>query len=400
MREDLRRTEGITFKLTMKRPRLRAVMPVVGGVFVILALVLLRLLHAAAPLPSAIAWKVQPDQYPVGTVLQNSRVEMSLGIFSGLKPAPMPGFVTSLPRSLKSAAEWSVGQFRDAAARMYMHVRVEPPDFVELERSQVEEHVTQGPFAVLSFRLKTRSAGDLHGNLVVHLTGGAFGQTNVIVPLSVRVISSNAPNPRAVLMVETPYECYSTGDGHDFEPLAALNSRLAGRNVRVDFCRQLPRSPLTYDTILLGGAELAGLDQVKERQMRKFVADGGRLILAANHFFGNTVGNANRQLGSYGMRIINTEAWKITNSPIAPDPLTSGVTNVDFLRPSPITVTDSAQGKVLVATQDGLSGYVAVSRQPGRGDVIVLTQSLWWSWIRADPAKTDNLRLLENLLAP
>jgi hypothetical protein len=384
----------------MKSFRLRAVLLVIVGTFAVLVFVMLRLFHAAAPLPSTIAWIVQPDQYPVGTVLQNSRVEMSLGIFSGLKPAPMPSFVTSLPRSLKPAAEWGVGRFRDAAARMYMHVRVEPPDFVELERTQVAEHVTQGPFAVLTFRLKTRGTRDLHGNLVVHLTGGTIGQTNVSVPLRVKVISSNAPNPRAVLIVETPYDCYSTGNGRDFEPLAGLNSRLAARNVRVDFCRQLPRSPLSYDTILLSGAELSALDQVKERQMRTFVTDGGRLILAANHFFGNTVRNANRLLGPYGMQIIDTEAWKVTNSPVAPDLLTSVVTNVDFFRPSPITITDRAQGKLLVTTQDGLSGYVAVSRQRGRGEVIVLTQSLWWSWIQADPAKADNVRLFENLLAP
>ena len=72
---------------------------------------------------------------------------------------------------------------------------------------------------------------------------------------------------------------------------------------------------------------------------------------------------------------------------------------MDFFRPSQIDVTDPAQGKLLVKAEDGHGGYLAVSRKPSRGEVIVLAQSLWWSWIRSDPAKADNLRLLENLLA-
>ena len=76
------------------------------------------------------------------------------------------------------------------------------------------------------------------------------------------------------------------------------------------------------------------------------------------------------------------------------------MTKVDFFRPSPISVTNPSQGKLLVKSDDRVNGYVAVSRQSGRGDVIVLTQSLWWTWIRSDPANADNLRLFENLLAP
>jgi hypothetical protein len=384
----------------MTRRRFRLLTMIAAVAILILASVLLFLLQAAAPPPSALALRVQPDSFPVGTVLQNSRVEMSLGIFSRRKPPPMPAFVSGLPPWLKSAAEWSVWQFRDAAARMHMHVRVETPDFVELEETQVAAHSTQGPFVIISFRIKTERPGDPHGNLIVHLTGSAIGWTNVIVPLNVKVVSSTVPNSPAVLIVESPYECYSTGDGRNFEPLAVLNSRLAARGVRVDFFRRLPPSSLNYNTILLAGTELVNLDQAGEDQLRKFVAGGGRLILAANYFYRGTVASANRLLGTCGIQINDIDVRGATNLPVVPDLLTSGVTNVDFSRPSPISVTDAAQGRLLVRTTDGLSGYVAVSRQPGRGDVMVLAQSLWWNWIRTDPAKADNLKLLENLLAP
>src|SRR5262249_62357025 len=40
----------------------------------------------------ALAWRIQPDQFPLGTVLQGSRIELSFGTFSGLRAGPLPGF--------------------------------------------------------------------------------------------------------------------------------------------------------------------------------------------------------------------------------------------------------------------------------------------------------------------
>jgi hypothetical protein len=80
------------------------------------------------------------------------------------------------------------------------------------------------------------------------------------------------------------------------------------------------------------------------------------------------------------------------------DVLTSGVKRISFWRPAQIELTDASQSKFLVGAEDGAGGYVAISRQTTRGEVIVLTQSLWWNWIRSDPANEDNCLLLENLL--
>jgi hypothetical protein len=73
------------------------------GVAVLAMLVLVLLLVTPAstlPTKSAV-WTSQPDQFPLGTVVQGSRVEMSLGVFSGLRPSPIPGFIAKLPSPIQ-----------------------------------------------------------------------------------------------------------------------------------------------------------------------------------------------------------------------------------------------------------------------------------------------------------
>lgn len=381
------------------RRRTRLATALACAVTALIALIWLLLRPATAPSRTPIAWRLQPDSYPLGTLHQGSQVEMSLGVFSGMKPAPMPAFLTSLPSPLKKLSEWTVSQYRDWAARLGLNVRIEAPAFVKVERTEVTSHSSQGPFVTISFRLITDSPGDCRGNLVVRLKGGAYGVTNLLVPVSARIVAAPGTNARPVLITETPYECYATGDGKDFEPLATLNRRLSERGVKVDFCRHLPRNLNGYGTILLAGSEMARLDSAQTKSLRQFVAGGGRLILAANAFFVPTVPKANTLLNPYGLQIVDRDAgWAVTNAQVVPDILTEGIKHVDFHRPSLITVTDPSQGKLFVFAGDAPGGFMAVSRQGGRGEVLVLTQSLWWTWIGAEPSKADNLLLLENLL--
>ncbi len=85
------------------RRRTRFALVLACAFVLVMALVFLLFRPAAAPSRTPIAWRPQPDYYPVGTVLQGSRVEMSLGLFSGLKPAPMPALLTRLPSPIKKA---------------------------------------------------------------------------------------------------------------------------------------------------------------------------------------------------------------------------------------------------------------------------------------------------------
>jgi hypothetical protein len=94
----------------------------------------------------------------------------------------------------------------------------------------------------------------------------------------------------------------------------------------------------------------------------------------------------------------NDAGSAVTNVVVAADPLTDHVQRVNFWRPARIAVTDAVQGKVLVPDQEGPGGFVAVSRAPGRGELRVVAQSLWWNWLKADPAQVDNAQLTANLL--
>ena len=106
--------------------RMRFVAKTACAILAVLGLVLLLFRTSSAPPGTPIAWQLQPDSFPMGTVLQGSRVEMSLGLFSGLKPAPMPTFLTSLPPPLSKAADWTVEQFRTTAAKLSLRAESKP----------------------------------------------------------------------------------------------------------------------------------------------------------------------------------------------------------------------------------------------------------------------------------
>ncbi len=63
-------------------------------------------------------------------------------------------------------------------------------------------------------------------------------------------------------------------------------------------------------------------------------------------------------------------------------------------------VTDPSQGRHLAKTADNPQcGFLAVSREKGRGEIVVLAQSLWRYWIRPDNG-TNQAWVLEHLLWP
>jgi hypothetical protein len=365
-----------------------------------LALAFLLFTPASTPPTKTIAWKSQPDQFPLGTVVQGSRVEMSLGVFSGLRPSPMPSFITKLPSPLRKPCEWGVETFRNFKAKSQWRLKVEAPDFLKVDEAGIQFHSSQGPFAFVAMSLKADRPGRCDGNLVLRLSSAAYAATNIIVPVKATVEATHALSPRKVLITQTPYECYSTGNGRDFEPLADLITRLTAKGLRLDLCRHLPSLLSEYSAILVGGDTIARLNPAQGSALRKFVSGGGRLVVAADAFFVPTTPRANEVLSAYGLEIIDRDAAKgVTNSAVIADPFTAGVKRLDFWRPAPIKVTDQTQAKLLVVNDDGPGGFVAVSRSPNRGEVIVVTQSLWWNWIRSNPTNVDNSLLLENLLS-
>jgi hypothetical protein len=169
----------------------------------------------------------------------------------------------------------------------------------------------------------------------------------------------------------------------------------------VDFREELPEILTGYDLILLAGGSLVRLPAQRILQLRDRIALGGHVVLAADAFFLGTSQTATELMKPYGLQMESRDAGSVvTNVLVARDPLTAQVQRVSFRRPARITVTDAAQGKVLVQDQEGLGGFVAVSRAPGRGELRVVAQSLWWNWLKEDPAQVDHVQLMENLLQP
>jgi hypothetical protein len=107
------------------------------GVLALVALALLFLFSESTAPTKSIAWKIQPDQFPLGTVIQNSRVEMSLGVFSGLRPSPMPTFIAGLPLAIRKTCEWGIEGFRSLKAKSRWRLKVEAPDFLKVDEAGI-----------------------------------------------------------------------------------------------------------------------------------------------------------------------------------------------------------------------------------------------------------------------
>ncbi len=102
------------------------------------------------------------------------------------------------------------------------------------------------------------------------------------------------------------------------------------------------------------------------------------------------------------MRIDTNDAGRLmVTSRIATDPLTRNVSKLSFFRPARVSVIDSKQVRFLASmVEDETCGLIASSKAAGRGEVVLLAQSLWWNWLRFEGSEPDNAVMLENLLSP
>jgi hypothetical protein len=76
---------------------------------------------------------------------------------------------------------------------------------------------------------------------------------------------------------------------------------------------------------------------------------------------------------------------------------------LSFFRPARIQVTNPGRARILAAMEgEPNSGFFAVSRGPEGGEMVLLSNSLWWLWIQPEGRHggSQNARLIENLLAP
>ncbi|MGO9466625.1 MAG: DUF4350 domain-containing protein [Isosphaeraceae bacterium] len=326
------------------------------------------------------AGDVQPDRIPFGTVHAGATVEGSFQVFEPGNDADIP-FAVNAPKFVK---------VRDKAT----HAQQFGPG----------NEVIVGS---VEFSLDTSAAGDLSGEFSVTL-----GEAVAKVPVSATVRPAKKGLTR-LLIVETPFNRYSTGHGADFKAWTDLvkdatldvNYLLVSRGRPVLRALDLSR----FDCVLLASAGLADLQLVDIKRVRRFAEGGGRVVVSANYFFRGTIEKANAVLDGYGIQMRDEEAHGGSNnvtletSAFDPKLVTAGVKSASFFRASPVAVTDEKTGRVL-ATAIGVGkqgdGFVALAKA-GKGEVIALGDSLWWNWITARRAAgTDNARLLRWLVEP
>jgi hypothetical protein len=170
---------------------------------------------------------------------------------------------------------------------------------------------------------------------------------------------------------------------------------------------------LKLDVVLLdaGGLTWASAEDVK--RARAFAEGGGRLVLAASRFCSGSVEAANKVLDGYGLKMLNEEApigpkrvipaEVLGKEAFAPEVIKAGIKSARFYRASPTVVEAGKPARVLVKAAGAggpKDGFVAAAKA-GEGEVVVLGQSLWWSWMSADQARgTDNAQVLRLLLTP
>jgi hypothetical protein len=348
-----------------------------------------------------VGWKLQPDSLPLGTVLQGSRTEISLGMLSDLKAPSPPGWVGNVPQFAEKPILRALHFKESMRAKRSLRIKVEVPGFLRLDRAAVEYHSTHGAFPVVELRLAADTPGDFEGVVTIRLAGREWGTATLNVPARVTVVAT--PVRWRVLMTQTPFDRYSTEHGSDFEALAGITSRLAAQGIQIDFLRQLPASLAKWNVVLLGEDAMAGLTGRSMTRLNQFLSAGGRLILTADAFYGDTDLKANQFMAPHGLMMDTKDAGgNLQTTNLVPDRFTAGISLLGFFRPARIWVTDPDRARLLAMFEaDQNSGFLAVSRAPGRGEIVVLSQSLWWMWIQSDAGRggIENARLLENLLA-
>jgi hypothetical protein len=327
----------------------------------------------------------QPDRLPLGTVHVGATVEASLVVFeNAADPAKValaveaPSFVKVLDKSVIAR------DFRDA-----------------------NNNLVKGVGGVVTIAIDTAKPGTFDGEVKVKL-----GTKTAKVPVSV-VVKPPAPAAVRVLVVESPFHWTATDDASVFKDWTDL---VADAGWDVSYLNVTPGKPALRDldlskfgVVLLDGGGLFDLTAADLKQVRAFAEAGGRLVLAANHFFVGSVEKANKVLDGYGLKMVDAEATGaaaeviVDTEAFGPELIKAGIKSARFYRASPVAVTDAKRGRVLVkaAWVGGKDdGFVAIARA-GKGEVVALGESLWWNWISTPQAKgTDNAKLLRWLLTP
>jgi hypothetical protein len=324
---------------------------------------------------------VQPNRIAIGTVYTGATVEASFMLFE-------PGTDPKLA------------------------LKVTAPKFVKILRTAVRtQEFGKGNHFVcgtVEIAIDTKAAAEWRGEVSVTL-----GNATAKVPVTA-TMKKRRPGLVRLLVGQTPFEAHSTRDGKAFEGWTELMNKagldphyLLTSKDRTVF-RDLDLSK--FDCILLCDGSLVFLTPADVKKVRAFAERGGRVVVAANRFMRGSVAKANDVLAGYGLQMRDEESQlpgtkgvTVGKADLDPKVAGAGVVSLDFFRASPVAITDSKVARALVKAKGVVQpgdAFVAVAKA-GRGQVVVLGQSMCWYWVSETRAgKADNAKLLGWLLAP
>jgi hypothetical protein len=315
--------------------------------------------------------QLQPDRLNFGVVHVGAKVQGSVRVFLD-------------PKAVKSAKA-------NASGTAFVKV-----DSISQGTQDFGPGNTRG-YCDIAVTLDTSKARKVSAPVVM-----TVGERRVRVPVSADIRPRKASLVR-VLVADTPFQKFSTGDARLFDPWLKL---VESGGFDVDYVEV--RSDKTaldgikleqYDTVLLGELGVVRLSDDEIVNLRKYVQRGGRVILTANAFFKGTVEKANSVLLPCGLEILDSEMplpglIEVGKDHISPCALTERVKALSFHRPSPGVVLHQDRTMVVVSSPAQADQHLVAFASDGKGQVVSLGVSLWWAWV----GKADNAILLENLL--
>jgi hypothetical protein len=284
-----------------------------------------------------------------------------------------------------------------------LSVKVEPPPFVRVDRVHIDQQDYGQVKKVrcgFEIHLDTRKAGELKGDITIEFAGGKH-----TIPVTATVAEPRKGQTR-VLIVETPFQMYATGDAKVFEPWLDV---VKAADLDVQYWLARADGPVfrgdtleKFDVVLLSEGGLFHFQDEDRKRLRRFVELGGRLIVGANAFMVGSVERANKIVSEYGIKLLDEEqafgqnVIVLGKDRLVADPFTKDIDKLYFHRASPISVTNPKKAKLLTQFDDNV-GVVAVARMDP-GEVVVIGESMWWLWINRPAAQSDNAKMLRLLM--
>ena len=349
---------------------------------------------------------------PIGRDRVRTRLGLAaLAVFFCTRPAPAQPILDRLQPGKLNVGTIYVSSTVEASVRLLfkgddptkLRVATRPPPFMNVTQTNLGTQ-NQGNLGTYIFcdvfvSFETRDPGAFSDSIEVKV-----GETRVAVPVACEVLEIG-PGLTRVLIVDTPFQRFSTMDATAFDPWLAL---VKSAKLNVSYLESDRETPVLrdidlskFDVVLLAGGGVINAHESDYRKLKTFVYYGGRLVVTANAFFRNTVEKANEFVTHYGLRLsdVDSNLIDVNSTGIVRHPLTAGVRALKFHRASPVVAQAKDRATVLVqAPAEPEAGFLAVARA-GKGEVVVLGESLWWSWMSSQlTSGADNEILLKNLL--